>query len=123
MKKKNDSIWTSISHAISGIKLSLKAEKNMFVHFFIMLVVIIFGMVFELNTNEWIICIFLFGLVFALELVNTAIENTVDICSPEFSNKAKIAKDTAAGAVLVVCIIAVIIGLIIFMPKIFYFFR
>lgn len=59
----------------------------------------------------------LFGLVISLELVNTAIEITVDICSPNINNKAKKAKDTSAGAVLVSAIMSSIIGLIIFIPK------
>ena len=61
----------------------------------------------------------LFGLVISLELVNTAIENVVDLVTMEKKPKAKIAKDVAAGAVLVSAIFSAIIGLIIFIPKIF----
>ena len=65
------------------------------------------------------ICIILFGLVITAELINTAIETTVDIAMPRKDEKAKLAKDVAAGAVLVCAITASIIGLIIFLPKIF----
>ena len=65
-----------------------------------------------------IICIILFGFVIALELVNTAIELTVDLAMPEIHPKAKAAKDIAAAAVLVSATCSVIIGLIIFLPKI-----
>ena len=60
----------------------------------------------------------LFGFDITLELMNTAIETAIDICMPEINPKAKLAKDTSAGAVLVVAIVAVVIGIIIFGPKI-----
>ena len=82
-----------------------------------MMLVIIAGVIFDLNAIEWIICVILFGLVISLELINTAIETTVDLAMPEINEKAKLAKDIAAGAVLVSAIVSVIVGLIIFIPK------
>ena len=73
--------------------------------------------------TEWIICIALFGLVISAEMFNTAIEYVVDIASPEKQEKAKRAKDIAAGAVLVNAIVSAIIGLQIFIPKIIIFFQ
>lgn len=67
---------------------------------------------------EWCICLTLFGLVIALELVNTAIESVVDLVTTERKPLAKTAKDTAAGAVLVAAIMAAIVGFIIFVPRI-----
>ena len=84
-----------------------------------MFLVIIAGIVLKISAIEWIICLVLFGLVISLELVNTAIETTVDIAMPEINEKAKFAKDIAAGAVLFSAIISAIIGLIIFVPKLF----
>ena len=66
----------------------------------------------------YIICIILFGFVISLELVNTAIESTVDLITIEKHPQAKIAKDVAAGSVLIAAITSIIIGLIIFIPKI-----
>ena len=71
----------------------------------------------------YIICLILFGLVISLELVNTAVESTVDLVTEEKRPLAKKAKDTAAGAVLVSAIAAAIIGLMIFIPRIIDFFR
>lgn len=116
-KKTKQPIYMSFKHAVDGIVTNLKKERNLMIHFFMMMLVIIFGLMFNINYSEWIICLILFGLVIALELVNTAIEVAVDICSPEINDKAKLAKDTSAGAVLVVSVIAFIIGLIIFIPK------
>lgn len=83
-----------------------------------MLMVIIAGVILRINTTEWSIVLILFGLVISLELINTAIENVVDLVTEEYNEKAKNAKDIAAGAVLFSAIIAAIIGFIIFLPKI-----
>ena len=99
----------------------MKTERNVKIHITIMILVIIAGIVLKINTQEWIICIILFGLVISLELVNSAIEATVDIAMPEINEKAKVAKDVAAGAVLVSAIASAIIGLIIFIPKVIAF--
>lgn len=107
----------SFQYAIEGIIVAIKKERNLKTHIGIMILVIICGFIFKISTTEWIICIILFGLVISLELVNTAIENAVDLVTLEKNPKAKIAKDVAAGAVLVSAIASAIIGLIIFIPK------
>ena len=116
--KKEKNIINSFKYALEGIFTALKAEKNMKIHFLIIILVIVLGIILKISKAEWIICIILFGFVIALELVNTAIENTVDLITQEKNPKAKIAKDIAAGAVLIAAITAAIIGLIIFVPKI-----
>lgn len=83
-----------------------------------MIIVIIAGFYYKISKVEWMVCIILFGMVISLELVNTAIENTVDLAMPEKNPQAKVAKDVAAAAVLVGAIVATIVGLIIFIPKI-----
>lgn len=118
MKKKVKKIRNSFKYAFEGIISAFRTETNMKIHFIIMMLAIIAGVIFNLNALEWIICIILFGLVISLELINTAIETTVDLAMPEINEKAKLAKDIAAGAVLVNAIVAVIVGLIIFIPKI-----
>lgn len=119
MERKNKkSIIKSFKYAIEGIYTGIKEEKNMKIHIFIMILVIIFGIVMKISKIEWIICIIQFGFVISLELVNTAIESTVDLITLEKNPQAKIAKDVAAGSVLVTAITSTIIGLIIFIPKI-----
>lgn len=120
-KRNQGPILKSFYHAFEGIKSCLIEERNMFIHFCIMCLVIICGIIFKISIKEWIICIVLFSMVLSLELVNTAIETTVDICSPEINPKAKLAKDVAAGAVLVSAISSAIIGLLIFVPKLIEF--
>ena len=117
-KKSKPSLLKSFYYAFQGIKVNILTERNLAIHFCVMLLVIVCGFTFKISTTEWLICILLFGFVITLELMNTAIETAIDICKPEINPKAKLAKDTAAGAVLVVAIVAVIVGIIIFGPKI-----
>ena len=117
-KKEKPSLLNSFYYAFQGIKVNILTERNLAIHVCVMLLVIVFGFIFKISTTEWLICILLFGFVITLELMNTAIETAIDICMPEINPKAKLAKDTAAGAVLVVAIVAVVVGIINFGPKI-----
>lgn len=116
--RKMKKIKNSFKYAIEGICTSFKTERNMKIHIFIMILVIIAGIILKIDKLEWIICITLFAIVIAGELFNTSIETIVDMVMPEKNEKAKIAKDVSAGAVLVVAIGAAIIGLVIFVPRI-----
>lgn len=116
--RKMKKIRNSFKYAIEGIWTSFKTERNMKIHIFIMILVIIAGIILKINKSEWIICIILFAIVIGSELFNTSIETIVDMVMPEKNEKAKIAKDVSAGAVLVVAIGATIVGLVIFVPRI-----
>lgn len=115
---KNKKLINSFKFAFKGIGSSLKSERNMKIHFTMMFLVIIAGMLLNISMWEWITCFILFGLVISLEMVNTAIEIVVDIVSPKYDVRAGRAKDIAAGAVLVNAIVAAIVGLLIFLPKV-----
>ena len=119
LRKKRKKLRNSFKYAFEGIQEAWKTEQNLKIHFVIMALVIIAGFIFNISAMEWIVCLLLFAIVISLELINTAIETTVDIAMPEINEKAKYAKDIAAGAVLFSAIISVIVGLIIFLPKIF----
>ena len=116
MSKKKHLIY-SFKYAFQGIASAFKTERNMKIHVTAVVLVTIAGLFFKISKIEWMICIILFGMVISLELANTAIETTVDIAMPEKNEKAKLAKDVAAGAVLVLAIGSVIIGLIIMITK------
>ena len=83
----------SFKYAFEGILTGIKEEQNMKIHFIIMILVIIAGIILKISKIEWIICIILFGIVISAEMFNTAIEQTVDIAMPEKNEKAKIAKE------------------------------
>ena len=123
MMKKTKKLINSFKYAISGIITSFRTERNMKIHILVMILVIIAGIVFKLSLLDWIILVIMFGLVISAELFNTAIETTIDMITKEKNEKAKIAKDVAAGAVLVLAIVSVIVGLIIFIPKILDFIK
>lgn len=115
---KNKKLINSFKYAFVGIGSASKTERNLKIHISIMILVIIFGFLFKISFIEWMICIGLFSLVIGGELFNTAIEAVVDIASPKINEKAKLAKDVSAGAVLIFAIGSAIIGLSIFLPKI-----
>lgn len=116
-KEKEKPLLKTLSYGFNGIFYTLKHERNMVIHFLVMILVIIAGIVFEITFVEWGVCFVLFALVLSLELMNTALENVVDLVTEEKKAKAKVAKDAAAGAVLVAAIFAVIIGVSIFLPR------
>ena len=116
-KEKEKPLLKTLSYGFNGILYTLKHERNMVIHFLVMTLVIIAGIVFKITFVEWGVCFVLFALVLSLELMNTALENVVDLVTEEKKQKAKIAKDAAAGAVLVAAIFSVIIGISIFLPR------
>lgn len=115
--RKKDTLYKSFGYAFQGIFTCIRKERNMKIHCMVAALVVIAGLILGISVTEWCICLGLFGMVMALELVNTAVEAVVDLVTEERHPLAKIAKDTAAGAVLIAAIMAAIVGLIIFVPK------
>ena len=107
----------SFAYAFRGIFDGIKNERNMMIHYSVVVLVVVFGVTLKLTVTEWGICLILCGMVIALEQVNTAIEAVVDLVTEEHKELARLAKDTAAGAVLVAAITAAIVGGLIFFPK------
>lgn len=115
-KEKKNPLGKSFGYAFEGIWTGIRKERNMRIHCLAVILVTAAGTFFGLTVVEWCICLLLFGMVISLELVNTAVEAVVDLVTEEKKPLAKIAKDTAAGAVLFTAVMAVIIGCIIFVP-------
>ena len=109
----------SFACAFQGLFLMIKTQHNAWIHCLATIMVIFFSLYFKISLTEWILVIFVVGFVFAAELINTAFERLTDLVSPEKQEKAGQVKDLAAGAVLVAAITALIIGLIIFLPKVY----
>ena len=108
----------SFKPASRGILTSFVIGRNIKVHYTIAIAVVAGGLYFHVTKMEFLILLFAISQVITLEMVNTAIEKTVDSVTNEYHLYAKIAKDVAAGAVLLASIIAVIIGGVIFLPYI-----
>lgn len=104
--------------AFDGLAYALKTQKNAWIHAAITIFVLVLSFLFKLTLQEWIPILIVISLVWIAELLNTALEAMVDIICPETHPLAKIAKDVGAAFVLIAAILAIIIGSIIFIPKI-----
>lgn len=100
MKNRKQPLFKSFGYAFEGIWTGISKERNMKIHCLAVILVTAVGTFVGLTPMEWCICLLLFGMVISLELVNTAVEAVVDLVTEERKPLAKIAKDTAAGAVL-----------------------
>lgn len=105
---------TSFVFAWRGIRLAVKEENNMRVHFVAAIVVVVLGLYLQIALTDWAILLLVIGMVWTAEIFNSAFERLVDMVSPDFNEKAGKIKDMAAGGVLVTAIVAVIVGIIIF---------
>ncbi len=121
MKSKN--IIASFKYAMSGIREAFKSERNLKIHLFVAILVIVFSKVLNVDTKEICILIITISLVIGAELFNTALEEVVNILSPEKREEARKAKDIAAGVVLFFAITAIIIGIFIIGPKLLIYFN
>lgn len=108
----------AFKHAFRGIVSAFIEEPNLKFHFFVALLIILAGWFFQINKLEWVATITIIGLVLTAELTNTSIEAVVDSFTNQEHPGAKLAKDISAGAVLIVSITAITVGLIIFLPYI-----
>jgi diacylglycerol kinase (ATP) len=108
----------SFGYAFKGLWLFLSTQPNGWIHLLAVAVVSGGGLWYGITTTEWLLCFLCFGLVIAVEIVNTAIEFLVDHLSPGFHSKAGAVKDLAAAAVLVAAGIAAMVGVAIFWPYI-----
>ncbi|TQR39413.1 diacylglycerol kinase family protein [Brevibacillus brevis] len=104
----------SFTYALQGISYTVRTQRNMQIHVAAGIVVLAAAWWLQIPRSDVLLVLFSIGLVFSLELVNTSIEAVVDLASPDWHAKAKIAKDVGAGAVLVAAILSFIIGVIVF---------
>lgn len=128
MKRHNENNFSiterlrSFKYAFNGLKILFIKEHNARIHLMISLLVLIFGYIFNISHMEWLIVLFLIGLVLSMEAINSAIEVLADFVSPQKNEMIKRVKDLSAGAVLIASIIAAICGFKIFIPRICDFF-
>ena len=111
---KNRTLRQSFKNAFSGLTYAFIREKNVKIHTVFTVVVVLFGVFFKIEALEWLALIITIALVIVCELINTSIEAVVDMITKEYNEKAKIAKDIAAAAVLFSAIISTIVGIIVF---------
>ncbi len=109
----------SVGFALKGALLLIRTEASIKIQVFIAIIMTAAGFYFNISNTEWILQILAIALVLGIEGMNTAIEKISDFIQPEFDVKIGFIKDISAGAVMLVSIAASIIGLIIYVPKIF----
>ncbi len=110
----------SFQYAFNGLRILFYEEPNARIHLAAAVLALIAGLILKISVTEWIIVLSCITLVFVCEIINTAIENLCDFVSPEKHELIKKSKDLAAAAVLIAALFATIIGVIIFIPKIWW---
>lgn len=106
----------SLKHALDGVIYTFRTQPNFQVHSIFAILAIAAGIYFQVSAAESAVILFIIGLVLITEMINTSIESVVDLATDQFHEKAKIAKDVSAGMVLVTALIAVLVGILIFVP-------
>ena len=109
----------SFGYAFNGIFLVFRHETHAQIHLIALILVVSAGLYFDLSTTEWLAIIIVIGMVISCEIVNSSIEALVNLVSPDFNLQAGKVKDMAAGAVVICVIAAIVVGLLVFLPKIF----
>ena len=108
----------SFGYAFNGLKILFKEEHNSRIQLLAAIAAVIAGFVFNISPTDWIAIIFAIGFVLAMEAINSAIEGLADFVSPEKHDMIKKVKDLSAAGVLISALTALVIGLIVFLPKI-----
>lgn len=103
--------------AWNGLMQAYKNEQSMTIHAFTVLLIVVLGIICNISRLEWLISIFLLGIIAATELINTSLEAIIDFISPERHPLAKVGKDTASAAVFVYSLLSFIVWCLIFIPK------
>ena len=106
----------SFTHAGRGLYIFIKSTHNAWVHAIVFVLVIVAGVFFQITKIEWLLILIVSGMVFISEAFNTAIEIDMNLTSPTYHPFARDTKDVAAGAVLISTILALVVGIIVFLP-------
>jgi diacylglycerol kinase len=109
-------LWRSFGYAFVGLAHMLRTQRNFRIHLAIAALVVSVGFYVDLTWVEWAIVTICIALVLIGEMMNTVVETIVDLASPEYHPLAKIAKDVAAAAVLLIAIVSVVVGLLVLGP-------
>jgi diacylglycerol kinase len=111
----------SVQDAIRGLSILIRSQQNVRIHLLVAALVFVAAWWFSVSAVEWLVLIVLVGGIVALEAVNTIFEQFIDALSPRFAHITRDLKDMMAGAVLIGAITAVVIGLLIFPPRVLHF--
>lgn len=124
-KREKGSSIKKFFYAFRGLYVSTKEELSLMIHFIAAFIAIIIGIILrdKMSLTEWVLIILVIGMVIIVELLNTAIESLCDMVSFKFNFSAKKIKDISAAATLISAIVAIIVGGIIYIPKLIELFQ
>lgn len=108
--------FKSIKYSLDGLVYAYRYEQSLWLHGFVSILAVIFGIIFKIKLSEWAIIFIALGSILALELINTAIEAAVDLTTSEIHPLAKIAKDCGSAASFVMSIVSIVISMFVFGP-------
>lgn len=108
----------SFGYAFAGLKVLFREEHNSWIHATVTIFVVAAGFFFRISRIEWIAVLIVIGMVFSAEIINPPLERTADFVKAERDDRKRDIKDLGAAAVLVCAIIAALVGLIVFLPKV-----
>jgi diacylglycerol kinase len=111
------SLAKSFGFAFDGLREAIVKGRNFRIQLTLGILAVILGLILRLDASGWLDLTIVIILVLILELMNTSIESLVDMVSPEIQEKAKVAKDVAAATVLVASIGSVVVGVLLFVPR------
>lgn len=112
-------LLNSFHYAFTGWWYCLRTQNNTRIHALATISVVAMGLWLDIQPSDWVLLTLAITIVWVAEMINTAVETTIDLCSPGIQTKAKIAKDVAAGAVLAGAVGAIIVGFLILGPPLF----
>ena len=111
---KRGTLRQAFGWAFSGVAYVIRTQRNMRIHLVVAVLAVALGLILHLNVLEWVAVLVCIALVWGTEMLNTAIEVLVDLVTPDYHEKAKAAKDIAAGVTLIFVILSVVVGLIVY---------
>lgn len=121
IKKRNinpKSILQTVKNSLNGFKWYAMEGKSIIIYLFGLIVEVVMGFAYHINGLEWILIICILGIILSVELINTAIEATCDAITKDYNPLIKIAKDCGSAATFIIFIVAIILNIIIFYPKV-----
>ncbi|WP_307401756.1 diacylglycerol kinase family protein [Desulfofundulus luciae] len=118
-----DNFRNSLGYALSGLVYALRTQPNMRFHFGAALVVVALALLLGVGVRDFVFILFAIALVVIAEMFNTAVETVVNLYTDKYHPLARVAKDVAAGAVLLAALNSMVVGLLVFYPYLHAFVR
>lgn len=121
--QRSATFWVSFKYAGEGLWHAVRTQRNFRIHLVFTVAIVALGLWLNLSRESWAVLALTIGIVLVTEMMNTAAEALVDLASPDYHPLAKLVKDVAAGAVLLIAIVSIVVGLLVLGPPLWARFR